>query len=225
MTRLQHGAGAAAVLAMSALVCGCGATTGKTTHGAVALDHLPLSRELRALQLNSVEGENEGVRLIAIGVQPWGKFDDEDRANLRLSLDATLKAAMTGRIAGAENPIQLYVLIRKYVIGASNSEAAVWAYVGWCAVGGDEQVLFDEAFYATGAVQRIGSLGGVKDRVNRAIVKRIAQSAVLLADGAKPKEVKVADTYPTFDAAMAATPDLLETWGLAFLSTSARPLL
>jgi hypothetical protein len=107
-------------------------------------------------------------------------------------------------------------LIRKYVIGVSDNQAVVWARVDWCAADEAKQVLFSEAFYATATVHLIGSLGGVKDRVNQAAVKRIAQNALMLAANAKPAEGPVAGTYLDFDAATASIPNMLETWGLPF---------
>jgi hypothetical protein len=182
----------------------------------VPLDNIPQTRELRAVQVESLEREDEGIRLINIDVRPSGKFDDEDQANMRRSLEETLKAAMRNRATQGDKAIHLHVLIRKYVVGASNNQAVVWTSVDWCAADEDGQVLFSEAFHATATVHLIGSLGGIKDRVNRSVVKRIAQTTLALAADATRAEGDVAGTYASFDEATASIPEMLETWGLPF---------
>jgi hypothetical protein len=205
----------AAALGSIVLVCSC-STSGKTSHGAVPLDALPEIREMRPLQVQSLDREDEGIRLISLDVRPSGKFNDEDKTNLRRSLEETLQAALRNRACREGSGVQLHVLIRKYVVAANNSQAVVWASVDWCAADEGGQVLYSEAFHATAMVHLFGSLGGIKDQVNRAVVKRIAQNALAVAADANRAEGNIAGTYASFDEAAASIPAMLETWGLPF---------
>jgi hypothetical protein len=194
------------------LVSGC--YGGHTTRFVVPLDNAELLSGLRPVKVASLEREEEGIRLINVGVKAWGKFDDDDQANIRASLENTLIAATRGRVVGNTETINIYIVIRKYIVGVSNNAAAVWAGVDWCAADANNQVLFQEVFYATSTGRLVVTTGGVKDDVNFAIVKRIAQSTVGLAASSQPVALNVPDTYSTYEEAAATMPQTLRSWGM-----------
>ncbi len=174
----------------------------------------PSGGHLRPVSVGSVSHEDEGVRLIypRLGYA-WGKFSDEDQANIKGSLADTLLAATRKSGPPIGEPIKVHVLIRKYYVEGSNSAAAIFAGVDWVAAEQTNQLLFQESFYATskGHFPQLFTLGSLKDAVNSAIIKRIAQKAITLAAGGHPESINVEGTYSTFDGAAASMPEILKS--------------
>jgi hypothetical protein len=221
-----------ATVSMAVLFLSACGTTGETSRTTVTLENIPPSSELRQTNVASVESDFDGIRLVNVGVQPWGKFDANDMANLEGSLNDTLKAVTKGHLSADQGMISVHLVIRKYIVATSNNAGAVWAGVDWCVADRDNRILFQETFYATSSARLIGTVGGVKDAVNRAIVKRIAQSTIALAANSRPGAVKVSGTYSTFEEAAATMPQTLysppychtyRTWFLEFLETCDPP--
>jgi hypothetical protein len=153
------------------------------------------------------------MMLYNVGTYAWGKFDDDDQANLEATLKDTLTAATQGRSTTDEGTIKVYLMIRKYIVGTSNNAGAVFAGLDWCAADINNQVLFQETFYATSSGRLLTTVGLVKDKVNFAIVKRIAQQTVHIAANSKPTAPNVPDTYSTFEEAALTMPEKLRSWG------------
>jgi len=174
----------------------------------------PASAELREIELQSFELDPAGVRLIGIGTFPMDEFDDEDFANLRRSLEATLAGASAGHPRSTAEPIRLAVRIGQYVVGSTSTERAIWAAIEWHAGAGTNACVYQEVFYATGASGLVGTVPGEKDGVNRSIVERIAASALALASGQVTRAEPVAGTYSTFDAAAESVPEVIQSWTL-----------
>jgi hypothetical protein len=200
----------------SLVVIGLCLATCRTAGKLVSLEGsaLPASAELRAIEVRSFALDAAGVRLISIGTYPMDRFDDEDFANLRRSLEVTLVAASAGHPRSPAEPIRLDVQIRQYVVGSTTTERAVWAAVEWHAGAGNDACLYQEVFYATGASGLFGTAPGEKDAVNRSIVERVAASALALASGHVTRSEPVEGTYSTFDAAAASVPEVIERWTL-----------
>lgn len=198
------------MLLTSIVLSACG-TTGGTTRAVIPLDALSVTGPIRPIMLDSLAHEEEGIRLMSVGVVGWGRFDGEDLANIQASLSETLRAA-TGKYASSnQEPLRIHVLIRKYFVGASNNAGAVFAGIDWAAVASGN-VLFHESFYATGECRLTCTLGGVKDAVNLAMVKRIAQKAVVLGSGRRPDTSDAPGTYSAFERAVATMPNTLQSW-------------
>jgi hypothetical protein len=195
------------------LACG---TTGHTTRAPVDLGALPVpaSAELRPVAVGSVEADPSGIRLMNVGSYAWGKFDESDLANLRVSLEDTLAAATKGRTLAAEASVRVHLVIRDYVVATSNNAGAVFVGVEWYAAAGDDPCLFGESFYATSSGRFIGTIGGRKDDAHRAIVKRISLTALALAAGQRPLPAEVDGTFSSFEKAAATMPESIQSWGV-----------
>jgi len=194
------------------------AVTGSTSRETVSLRESAVgtSAPLRAIEVDSIERDPAGIRLINVGSYAWGKFGDGDLANLRGSLEDTLAAASADHPRAEAEAIRLHVLIRQYIVGTSNDEGAVWAGIEWRASAGKDPCLFEETFYATSSRRFWGTVGGEKDIVDRAIVKRIALTALALSSGKLTRPAGVEHTYSTFKAASASMPETLASWGPIF---------
>jgi hypothetical protein len=185
---------------------------GHTTRFVLALDDTPLSGQWRQTNVASVARDPDGMMLINVGVKPWGKFDDDDQANIETSLKDTLATATQGHSFTDEGTINIHLMIRKYIVAISNNAAYIWAGVDWCVADANNRVLFHEIFYATSTGHLVVTTGGVKDDVNRAIVKRIAETTIHLAANSPLAALNVPDTYSTFVGAAATMPETLRSW-------------
>jgi hypothetical protein len=197
---------------------GCG-MTGTTTHSQVSPDSVPKAVQVRPTVLASITREEEGVRLMSVGVFAWGRFDENDQSNIAASISDALATAARGADAVVGEPIEVHVLIRKYFVGASNNAGAVFSGVDWVAATLSKEVLYHDSFYATSYCKfpRICTLGSEKDVVNHAIVERIVTRAFVFASGQSPGSVATNRTYATFAEAAATMPEVLKSWGTAFL--------
>lgn len=134
------------VILMSA--SGCGATKGETTRQTVHLDNLSLPEFLVPVEVESVSSSPDAAELYTSGVFRWGKFNEADITNLRVSLEDTLKAAISQNRLDKSDKVRVYVVVRKYIVAASNVEVAALAAVDWCAARKDGTLLYREIFYA-----------------------------------------------------------------------------
>lgn len=199
-------------------VSGCGAVTGETTQQTVPLDTLSLPATSVPVAVASVTSRPDASELFTSGVYRWGEFDQADIANLRMSLESTLSAAVSQNRLDDSDMVRLYVLIRKYIVASSNAEIAALAAIDWCAARGDGIPLYGEVFYAADQVQWFGTLGDVKNNVNRAIIARIAESSLQLAarDGSAPNLPRDVDgTFDQLEDALDILPDSVASAGYA----------
>ena len=179
-----------------------------------ALTNVPIN----PVQVKTVDVDIAGIQLLSVGVKPWGRFDADDLQNIRGSLEDTLTAATRSRGSAATgSELQIHLVIRGYFVAASNNAAGVLAVVDWCVGNQDAQVLYQEAFYASHAARLVGTLGGEKDVVDQAIVRRVAETSLLLSSGASTNGLprKVKDTYDRFNEAVAILPSDFQSMGLA----------
>ena len=205
-----------AILA-SILLSACAATMGHTTRKAVEMDKALINTPMNPVQLKTVDVDSAGIQLLSVGVKPWGRFDADDLQNIRGSLEDTLAAATRSRGSSATgSELQIHLVIRGYFVAASNNAGGVLAVVDWCAADQGAHVLYQEVFYASHAVRLVGTLGGEKDVVDQAIVRRVAETSLLLSSGASTNGLprKVKDTYDQFNEAVAVLPSDFESMGL-----------
>lgn len=195
-------------------VSGCG-TTGATVRQTVQLDVHSLNRNFVAIVIEDVDIVPGGNDLYAVGVQEWGRFDTQDLSNLQGSLEDTIQSVMVGKHLDSSEKVRVSVLLRRYVVAATNHSGHVLATVDWCAAQSNGSVLYRELFYAADDVHLVGTLGGLKDTVNAAIVRRIAESSLLIASGVVAKGElprKVPDTYESFTEVSTMLPAEMGSW-------------
>jgi hypothetical protein len=178
---------------------GCGAIKGETTRQTVHLNNLSLPESLVPIEVESFSSAPDAAELYTSGVKRWGKFNDADLTNLRASLEDTLKAAISQDRLDNSEKVRVYVVIRNYLVAASNIQGATLAAVDWCAARKDGTLLYREIFYAANSGMFIGTLGSMKDTVHRSIVGRIAESSLLLASRNRAVLTLPRNTKGTFD--------------------------
>lgn len=213
-----------AVLGACLLSAGCGTFGGTTSF--VLRDGIPRSDGIR-LSLASFAREHvETGKAMAVGVFGFSGFDADDEKNLRDSLAGTLKAVQEGA-PPARRDLDLHVLVRRYLVAASNNQAATLACVAWALADGPT-VLYSQQFYATDSVVLLGTVGGTKVAANEGIVRRIATHAAWAASSARTRGDLpiVKGTYDSIDEAARTLPGRMTTSvsaGGTTRVTSARP--
>lgn len=205
----------AAVCLAATLISACG-IMGGTTRTVVQLDTLPPAAHLRPLVVGSVTSEGESVRLTSVGPLTVEGFNDHDRATIEDSLGVTLVAATREMERQSGDLIRIHLLIRKYLLGVSNGNIAILTGVEWVLAGPSNQVLFQDSFYAAREchLPNMCTLGGEKDAIRSAIVKRIAQKAIVAATGGAPDTTDTEGTYSSFESAAAKMPKKIKGWGI-----------
>jgi hypothetical protein len=208
------------------LLAGCG-TTGKTSRFTLPLEPGTPAVAVGSLHVAPASMAPDAPRLYVVNVQEWGRFDDADLANIEQSLASTLDQHQSNESVAAAEPLDIHLRVRRYLVGVSNTAAAVLACVTWAAVAQGQTIVFSEQFYTAGSTAFVGTTGGVKDSVHRAIVRRIATTSTYLAAGpaianARPQEF--AGTYTELDDAIAGLPETLVSMGNPAAMASPSPL-
>lgn len=212
---------AGAFLPAGALLLAACALTGATSRQTVALAPPPAGRPLVPIAVVSVAADPEAGLLKAAGTYEWGMFDGDDLANIRGSLEDSLKAASSRAPVEGAGELRLQLVLHRYLVATSNVSADVLAAVTWCASDSLGRAIYRETFYAADSARFVGTLGGVKDAVHRHIVRRVAESALILAGGIIPAAAlprRVAGTYEDFQTAAAGMPERIRSWGMFTLS-------
>jgi hypothetical protein len=204
------------LIALMLLVCAglpaCG-TTGKTSSLVLTLD-LPKGQKAGAdIRIASAAMDANAAHLTAVKARPWGKFGLDDLRNLEHSLRDTIAPHLPTTSHSTESRLDIHLVIRRYVVGVSNSGGAVLACVAWAATGSNRTLIYEEQFYASDAGYLIGTIGLLKDSVHEAIVRRIATTSLALAAdpaAAHPRPTTFDKTSTSLDEAVARLPRVIE---------------
>ena len=202
-----------ALFAASLALTGCG-LTGATS---VVEPSFPVAPVAGArLAADALAMDPGSAKLTAIGAYAWGKFTDADRATLDESLQRMVQRLNTARpTQGATSTI--HVMLRSYQVAVSNTAGTALACVAWAMTDERGEILHHEQFYATKSTVLSGTVGGLKERVNEALLERIGRNAAHLASGRRDGlPIAVADTHLSFAEVRGALPERLQAVGMAF---------
>ncbi|MHC4459058.1 MAG: hypothetical protein ACYS0I_18615 [Planctomycetota bacterium] len=195
------------------LIIGCG-ITGTTVPFTLELSNPSPDRLTAAPKVDTVELGEEASLLIPVGVFAMGKFDSNDLAVIGNSLKNTLATVKTNEFTEPIDELNLHLVIRRYLVAASNVEVTALACVAWCAINQHGKIVFHEQFYASKA-GRGTTLGAIKMAVHRGIVSRIAETAVVLASSSGETAIAPAmpeNTYNSFEEAVRGMPKQLTSY-------------
>src|SRR5437660_1801712 len=178
---------------------GCGLTGATSTFSL----RIPVAGTPPPLAVGSVDLEPRAARLVNIGTYAWGRYDQADLD----VLDASLRNTVS-RTSGPGTPPRIHVVVRSFLITSSNTGGAMLSCVAWALTAPDGELILHEQLYATGTAHLNNTLGGLKNDVHKAIVRRIVETAVRVgqgpADNVRPADVE--NTYERFDEAQATLP-------------------
>jgi hypothetical protein len=203
---------------MSLLACAalaaCG-TTGNTSRFTVPMDASGGKKVIADMQVASAAMDADAAHLTAVNVQPWGKFGPDDLKNIERSLQDTISPHLTTTSSSAESRIDLHLVVRRYVVGTSNTAGAVLACVAWAATTRTGSVIYEEQFYASDAGYLVGTIGLLKDSVHKAIVRRIAVTSLALArdPAVSPQPMQFDKTSSTIEEAASRLPQSMVSLG------------
>jgi len=211
------------LLAALFAISGC-SSNGATTRQVVGLADLSLPNDSLAVAVKSVSLSPEAAASSSADTASPGGFDQADLENLRGSLVDTLRAAMEFRSLDESGPISIHLAVRNHVMATAGLEGAALAAVDWCAARPSGTPIYRELFYVTERRIFFGSPGGIKDRLNKTVVRRIAESVLMLASPNKldfglPR--KIAGTYVNPNAALATLPQQLRPRSVTKMPTHA----
>jgi hypothetical protein len=142
----------------------------------------------------------EEAKLDNVEVFAWGKPSQKDVRTIREALEKEIAPFAQKSPDTQDNPLKIWVVIRRYLVATSNDASSSLASVAWCAAYDAEHIVFHEEFYAA----KHREMRFTKGPVNKAIALRIAASARQLAsieEGADFQPVAVRDTYLKYSEA------------------------
>jgi hypothetical protein len=200
----------------SVALSACG-TAGGTSRFVVPLELGQQPTPTAEVRVGSTGMDVDPAYLHAVNVFRWGKFDAADLRNLDVSLRDTIARHRPSPAPGLDTQLELHLVIRRYVVSASNIAGAVLACVAWAATTPQGTLLFAEQFYASHVVYVVGTLGLLKDEVHRAIVGRIATTAMTLAAdpaATRLRPITYDNTSTSLDEAAARLPRTMVSMGV-----------
>jgi hypothetical protein len=145
-------------------------------------------------------------------VKPWGKFEPDDLRNFEQSLRDTITTQLPATVRSTGPRLDVHVMIRRYMVAASNTGGAVLASVTWAATDAEGKLIYQEQFYASEAVSWIWTPGLLKESVNKSIVRRIATTSLELAtgpDAEKNRPTTFDNTYKSLEEAVSRLPQVM----------------
>jgi hypothetical protein len=209
------------------LLAGCG-TTGTTSRFTVPLEPATPAIATGSLHVAPASMAPDAPRLYVVHVREWGRFDEADLRNIEQSLASTLDKHRSSSSSAVVAPLDIHVHVRRYLVGLSNTAGAVLACVTWAAVTPEQRIVFSEQFYTPGSTAYVGTIGGVKDSVHQAIVRRIATTSIYLAADpavARSRPRESAGTYAQLDDAIARLPGEMVSLGNPAAMASPSPVV
>ena len=89
------------------------------------------------------------------------------------------------------------------------------ACIAWCATDELNNIIYHEQFYSTDTVRFIGTLGGLKDNVNKSLINRISLSGLKLAQNSgNSLPITTEGTYNSYEEAIKTVPKTMQSWGV-----------
>lgn len=190
-----------------------------TTMQTVPLKRSGSQQNMARVRVESVSMEAGAAREYAVGVRSgeYG-FSDVDLANLKASLENSVYSAMESNELDSGKKVRILVLVRSYIVAYTSAAVAMLAAIDWCAVREDGSAIYSEIFYAPRSWYFLGPTpASEKNAITRAVVRRIGESALMLAAGgwhALPKATE--GTYDAFEKAAATLPAKMRRAGFFY---------
>lgn len=184
---------------------GCG-TFGKTSTFVVHVDPSIAEEVGRRIEVGRLLVERDANVLVTAGTVVAGEFDEEDKIKLAMSLRDSFDAIEYSETVRMLPPWTMDVMVRRHILGHDNVSAGLVTCIAWRLRTGDGRVVYEDEFYGASSARYVGTIGGVKNSVNRAVVERLIQSALLVGAGKPPASISVNRTFDTFSEATESVP-------------------
>ena len=206
------------------VLAGCG-TTGATKSFVLPIDPTIVEGIERNIHAGGIVVADDANIVIAAGTNPWGVFGESDRSNLEQSLEQTLRVLDKYSTDLSLPAWTVEVLLRRHVIAHDNNSAGLLVCVAWALKSEAGDVVYENQFYGADSVALVGTIGGLKNSVNKAVVQRIVESAVRLASSKSIDGVSVRNTYDTLDEAASTLPERYRSLPVVIYSNSRASIL
>jgi hypothetical protein len=157
-------------------------------------------RATHPVSVAPIEMEPGATKLVAVGTYKVGKYKSKDLRVLQKMLDRTIP--MRG---APEQSFRVHLVVRSFLIVHSNEKGAGLACVAWALTNPQQELVFDEQFYAARDSPPL-SVSGIKTRIHEGITKRVHQRAQDVASE-RPLGSPPEDTYDDFERAASRVPN------------------
>lgn len=202
------------VVGLLCILAGCGGILGGTKVLQIHIDSPP-HNFLKTVEVRSIELDENATRLDSVGVYKVGEFSAKDLNNLTASLQNSLIVLQSAQPSISGQKILLYMIIRRYMVIASNNAGGVLSTIAWCAVDETGDIIYHEQFYASQSARLIKTLGSMKNEVNEGILRRIVEVSAYLASNnepTRPLPPMPMNTYIEFNQAKGKLPRSFQSY-------------
>ncbi len=196
------------VAASAALVLSGCSIFGKTSAFTLRMAP-PQAEAMYHIHSVDLDYDQHKIKQVAVASYAIGNFNEKDASSLEKSLDNTI---MTFNDDRPTQQLNLQVMVRNYLLSASNSEGSILACIAWAMLD-HEGVVYEEQFYVSQYFSMV-PLGKAKTQIHRHIVDRIGQvSRLVVQDQADQiAQVEVAHIHFDYDEATATLPTTLTSY-------------
>jgi hypothetical protein len=182
-------------------LAGCSGLFGGTTPFVLEVD-APSSDQLQyRVEVGAVRLGPRLNHVYAVDVDDFGGFKPKDRHVLKQSLQNTFAGISW---PGHRPTWHVHVMVRRYVAAYNNKGGALLASVSWCLMNKDDQIVYEEQFYTSDSAGGLVTYGQAKDRLNKLIVRRVVETALVVASTGPPTKLVLIDSdniYSSIDEA------------------------
>lgn len=203
---------------------GCAGALGGTD--SFVLDVVPMQAEnlQYIIDVGTIDVADDANELDSVGTYHVGKLDQDEIADIRKSLTKTLENVSWQDAAAGRPTLDVHIMFTRYYVAHSNNDGAIVACVDWALANGGHDIAYAERFFTSiqaDDVKGLNTLGGVKNMLNAAVVRRVTDRSLAYSAGTPdPASIAVPHTYSTIEEAAAPLPQRLTSLlGLPALST------
>lgn len=158
------------------------------------------------VEIALVEMEPGAAKVVSVGTYKVGKYRTRDLRVLEKMLARTVPIH-----AAREESFRVHLVVRSFLVVHSNNKGAGITCIAWALTNPEGELAYEEQFYASRSSPPL-SIGGIKNRIHQAIVKRVHDRTQDLAAG-RPISLPPEDTYDDFARAASRVPTRFRSEG------------
>jgi hypothetical protein len=203
---------------------GCAGALGGTNSFVLDVEPTQAENLQYVIDVGTIDVADDANELDSVGTYHVGKLDQDEIADIRKSLTRTLGNVSWQDAAAGKPALDVHIMFTRYYVAHSNNDGAILACVDWALANGRNDVAYAERFFTSiqaDDVKGLNTLGAVKNMLNAAVVRRVADRSLAYSAGTPdPATIAVPHTYSTIEEAATPLPERLTSLlGLPAFST------
>ena len=191
------------VIVLCGLVAGCAGAYGATDLFVLSIEQSSTISTNKRVEFGSFAVASDANTIFTAGaMQPHGAFNEKDEEIFKRSLKDTLNTVRWPADEEAKSVWIVHVLLRRQILAFDGKSVSLLAVVSWCLASRSGKIVYQEQFYAADSGVLVFTIGGIKNSVNQAIVRRITETSLLLSSSnSNSKSFPLENTYDSIEKA------------------------